>query len=711
MDGAPENHAAMPTRPIASARILLLVSTFAVLAGCPKRGAGPGAPTVPEETFAPAAEVLLDIARREVARDAGSEIVPHLRHPEPAVRIAALRALGRMGSDEALDPIGFRLGDGDRGVQLAAAESLALSWSWRVEEETDRLLLEDRIEEKLRAALDVETDPGVRAAIARSMGHGAGADAWAPMERLLLKGERVERLAALEGMAMLGRRGIASPVTSELLDPLLAALVVADADVQWWSGYVLLRCPLEDKPEVRERAHLGLAMALNMPAGDDVKVVLTRATASVGGEGAVAVLAGLAGEESSLDLRVAAARGLVGLAGDVEGHPGATAALVVLVADEHPFVRQLAAEGLAGSGEVEVAAKALEGMLGDEDPTVRAAAIRGLGVHARDDLVALMVPLAEDPAPAVRAARAWTLARSRDLAATAEVADTLEFETDPGVRLALLESLMDGEHPGSRAALLRALTGESASEAVLGVVGLTEVAKDDATVRASLFEAYEHWEGFAGWEVRQRILDAVAGGAEIPAGFLDEALLDPERPVRLAAALAIRATGRNVIATPDPMPELPDALHGVGDVAGARVTTDRGAIELELYPERAPAAVASFVRLAEEGFHDGLTFHRVVPGFVIQGGCPEGTGWGGPGYRLPSEFSDLPYEPGTLGMARDQVDTEGSQWFITHDRQPHLTAHYTVFGRVSGGMDVVHAIRQGDTIVGIEILRAPPAAD
>jgi peptidyl-prolyl cis-trans isomerase B (cyclophilin B) len=688
--------------------IVLTLSMLAGLPGCPRRGPGPGIQGGSAESFLPADEVLLDIARHEAARDAGAELVPYLRHPEPEVRIAALRALGRMGSDEALEPIAFRLGDKARAVQIAAAGALALGWSWRVEDETDRLLLEDRIEERLRGALDIEDDPDVRGAIARAMGHAGGADAWAPLERMLLDRERAERLAALEGMAMLGRRGIAAPVTSELLDPLLAALVVADPDVQWWSAYVLLRCPLVEDAEVRARAHAGLALALTMPAGDDVKVVLARAVAAVGGAGAVEVLAGLGTAEAPLDVRVAAARALTALSGDGEAHPGATGALVGLCADEHPFVRELAAEGLGQSADVEPAAEALAAMLGDEDPAVRAAAVRGLGTHARDDLVGLMVPMAVDPDVGVRAARAWALARSCDLAATCEVADMLEGESEPLIRLALLESLMDGEHPGGQASLLRALSSESASEAVLGVMGLTEAAKEDATVRASLFEAYDRWEGYAGWEVRQKIIAAVAAGPAIPAGFLDEALLDPERPVREAAARAIRSTGRSVVATPDSMPELPDPRHGVADVTGARIGTDHGTIQLALFPDVAPATVASFVRLAEQGFYDGLLFHRVVPGFVIQGGDPDNTGWGGPGYRLPSELSAIPYEPGTLGMARDQLDTEGSQWFITHDRQPHLTAHYTVFGQVTDGMTTVHAIRQGDAILGVEILRSLP---
>jgi cyclophilin family peptidyl-prolyl cis-trans isomerase len=101
----------------------------------------------------------------------------------------------------------------------------------------------------------------------------------------------------------------------------------------------------------------------------------------------------------------------------------------------------------------------------------------------------------------------------------------------------------------------------------------------------------------------------------------------------------------------------------------------------------------------------------VVPAFVVQGGCPDDTGWGGPGYTIRSEFNGLAYEPGTLGMARSAVDTEGSQWFITHDRQPHLTAHYTAFGRVTEGMHVVHGIQRGDRILGITLEHLPTLSE
>ncbi len=138
-----------------------------------------------------------------------------------------------------------------------------------------------------------------------------------------------------------------------------------------------------------------------------------------------------------------------------------------------------------------------------------------------------------------------------------------------------------------------------------------------------------------------------------------------------------------------------------------RVTmeTNRGAIEIELYPQHAPKTVNNFVFLAREGFYDGVTFHRVINNFVIQGGDPTGTGSGGPGYRFEDEVKDNPlkHETGVLSMANAGPNTNGSQFFITHSPQPHLNGKHTVFGKVTKGMDVVNTIRQGDTMTRLTV--------
>ena len=137
----------------------------------------------------------------------------------------------------------------------------------------------------------------------------------------------------------------------------------------------------------------------------------------------------------------------------------------------------------------------------------------------------------------------------------------------------------------------------------------------------------------------------------------------------------------------------------------ARIQTRRGEIVLQLFPEHAPLTVNNFVFLARENFYDGVTFHRVIADFMIQGGDPSGSGSGGPGYRFADETSSNPlkHETGALSMANAGPNTNGSQFFITHGPQPHLNGRHTVFGKVQQGQDVVDAIQQGDTMVSVRI--------
>lgn len=144
----------------------------------------------------------------------------------------------------------------------------------------------------------------------------------------------------------------------------------------------------------------------------------------------------------------------------------------------------------------------------------------------------------------------------------------------------------------------------------------------------------------------------------------------------------------------------------VSRIYRATMTTNRGDIILELYPQHAPKTVNNFVFLAREGFYDGVSFHRVINDFVIQGGDPTGTGRGGPGYHFEDEVSGNPlkHETGVISMANAGPNTNGSQFFITHSPQPHLDGRHTVFGKVvENGQGIVMAIRQGDHMVSVKI--------
>jgi peptidyl-prolyl cis-trans isomerase B (cyclophilin B) len=137
----------------------------------------------------------------------------------------------------------------------------------------------------------------------------------------------------------------------------------------------------------------------------------------------------------------------------------------------------------------------------------------------------------------------------------------------------------------------------------------------------------------------------------------------------------------------------------------ATIETNRGDIELELYPKYAPKTVNNFVFLSQEGFYDGVTFHRVISDFMIQTGDPTGTGSGGPGYQFDDELKTNPlrHETGVISMANAGPNTNGSQFFITHSPQPHLDGVHTVFGKVVAGQDVIDAIQQGDRMVSVTV--------
>jgi cyclophilin family peptidyl-prolyl cis-trans isomerase len=149
------------------------------------------------------------------------------------------------------------------------------------------------------------------------------------------------------------------------------------------------------------------------------------------------------------------------------------------------------------------------------------------------------------------------------------------------------------------------------------------------------------------------------------------------------------------------MPDQPAPPTGSLDTSKqykARFKTARGEVIVDLFASKAPLTVENFVNLARAGFYDGTTFHRVIPGFMAQGGDPTGTGRGGPGYQFGDEFnSELRHSgPGVVSMANAGPNTNGSQFFITFAATPHLDGRHTVFGQVTGGMDVVRSIRERD---------------
>ncbi len=215
-------------------------------------------------------------------------------------------------------------------------------------------------------------------------------------------------------------------------------------------------------------------------------------------------------------------------------------------------------------------------------------------------------------------------------------------------------------------------------------------------------------------EAMQEIIAALGSLGETRAILpLMEFLQQPPRTIAAASADALtRITGTDYRAQVptgfEPLYTDFDFayLRALPDTVHISIETVRGTINADLYADAAPFTVMAILKLASQrGFYRGLTFHRVVPTFVVQGGCPRGDGWGGPGFTLRSEFSDHRFGTGTIGIASSGKDTEGSQIFITQSPQPHLDGRYTVIGTVTGGMSVVDALQRNDRIYDLTVDR------
>jgi cyclophilin family peptidyl-prolyl cis-trans isomerase/HEAT repeat protein len=194
--------------------------------------------------------------------------------------------------------------------------------------------------------------------------------------------------------------------------------------------------------------------------------------------------------------------------------------------------------------------------------------------------------------------------------------------------------------------------------------------------------------------------------------FIKDALSKLNLPKEIESFNELNKTFAYLSGNPEPGPQPVEYNHPIdwnvldalGEQKKVSIETEQGTIELEMLPDVAPGSVCNFLTLAKDGFFNGKNFHRVVPNFVIQGGCPRGDGYGSLDYTIRSEFSDLHYDKeGWVGMASAGKNTEGTQFFITHSPTLHLDGRYTIFAKVSSGMNVVHKILEGDKIKQVSI--------
>ena len=365
-------------------------------------------------------------------------------------------------------------------------------------------------------------------------------------------------------------------------------------------------------------------------------------------------------------------------------HEPLAAAVTRRFRDGSPRERELALLALA-EGRPALANDLLTPALRSGEASLRAALAEAAGRMGLGDLLAR---LREDASPAVRAAALGAqLAVADDEVAGEARARAALGDSDPAVRAIALDWLV--EHPRlatselvvALAAADRDPLDDARRSAVAALRSRAGAAPEERGAAIAALRGLEHHRE---WLLRRAAADALGALGE-PRPALGEAA--PRLSVAAYRDLVLRTRGEPRLA----------------------VETERGTIELRLACPQAPLTCANFLSLARQGFYDGLRFHRVVPGFVVQAGDPRGDGIGGPGWTIRDEINLLRYDTGTVGMALSGPDTGGSQFFVTTGPQPHLDGGYTAFGRVVAGLEVLARIEQGDRIVRARVLEGDPA--
>jgi cyclophilin family peptidyl-prolyl cis-trans isomerase/HEAT repeat protein len=671
--------------------LLLSAGSFR-LAGAEKRPPPPPPPRM---------DTLARVLALEDARTLGQgELERDLKSPDRSIRRRAALAAGRIGDTSITPALIDLMNDQEPEVRQMTAFALGL-------------LGDRQAVDRLRAALK-DTDGTVRARSAEALGRLGDKRAASDLVAFVLG-------ATPHGAAVVTVRGDdpgnASDPWVELRLGLFALAALKDAPAaesvllvggkprfDWWAATftamrlelpsmrpVLAAAAAGDDPLSRAIAARGLAALKDASAFDTiaklvrdsdetVSVAALKALGTLGDARGTAVAVSMLASPS-LALKREALRALALLPGD----RSLRSRLVPLVGAREAWIRGPALRALARADPDEFAL-VLSGLDPDPDWTVRAALAAALGDVGGELGASLLLTMLKDPDPRVLPAVLEALRAARGPDAT-DTLRRLVAHADPAVRVAAIEGL--------------AAQGAQGSSEVFAAAYRNALPEPDPDVRLALVAAFAAQKDPAS----RSLLEQAAKS-------------DPSRLVRVRAIFALRAAGGASPTLPDPGPEdvrrpFADYRLAMGpyeatpglDLYSPRAVlhTRRGRIEILLDVVETPLTTLSFMDLARRGFYDGLTFHRVEPNFVVQGGCPRGDGNGGPGYAIRCEIGQRPFGRGAVGMALSGKDTGGSQFFITHSAQPHLDGGYTLFGRVTGGMDVVDQIRPGDVIEHVEI--------
>ncbi len=622
----------------------------------------------------PSAEMIWQI---EVRRMPAEALAPLCADANPAVRRRAAIAAGRLRASAAL--LAGPSADTDVTVRRAAAEALGYG--------TDTVAI-------VRARLRDEGDRDARAALLAALGRVGGPE---DIPTLVAALQSPLDSVAAAGLGRMGVRRVDGIGGAAVLDALLGAVEAPfvrfartelrmGPETARMAAWAISRTSFAAPPP----ALLSRLRARALKDGDPrVRAWLIRGTAPLVSEKEFLVAAST---DAAAGVRLAAVRAM-------HKHGCEPLALGARYADVDVGVR---VEALGAAGACEGAAlDPVRDALTRGTAPERAAALRSLA--ARRALPAALAEFQGESWPlAVRIAAVESMKERPALLRLAMNHD------DPRLRSAAAGVLLAGDTPPRVAEITELL---SASDMVL-VQAAAQAAMEhpDPVLEAPLVATLRRWGiDRATAATAIRALDALYATGRLPSPKAEtrKAML-PWLGLPEVATAAIRLGTTAGITLPratHPSRSLP-RLVDVARIRSARVATSEGELRIALLPTVAPLTVWNFVSLAEAGYFDGLTFHRVVPDFVVQTGDPRGDGWGGPGFEIPDELSSQPYSEGAVGMALSGPDTGGSQWFVTTAPQPHLDYGFTVFGRLTSGLRVARAMDIEDRITGVVIERA-----
>ncbi|MFC6225044.1 peptidylprolyl isomerase [Hymenobacter artigasi] len=641
-------------------------------------------------------------------------ILPFLTNSNPTYRREAALALASVQAPAAVPGLIPLLRDADPGVRRAAAYALGQTG-------------DSTAVDSLRVRVLLEKDGTVRRYVHEALGRTVTRHSLPELWRVEILNDTSRAAALAWGLSRASLRGLVSPESIRrtvlvLNSPKLPvrgrlAAVVAlsrtrglDADLKRLAESTLLRLVQKDRSyAVRAAAASTLGKIANLPDMASMPVPPTPVNMAPqapspavktppAARQAAAMLTRLATKDPDYRVRLSAIRALPF---DAENYPASRKAVFTALNRDQPAVALTAAEWLLAHAKGESGALLAALADGNRQASVRVraallrAAVRHASPAARPSLVEtiskrypaaptvyekgfLLEALSEDPA-------AFDFVRTEAFAAG-------QSPVVAGYALgALLTMRRSADFPAGRQADFAAAMRQALASGDVAQLGTAAEALADAKIYPE------------------------AQPADLAALRQAQAKLQLPREIEAWQGLQQALDKLEKAPKPTPSPLATAAQHpidwavvqGVPLGQQVRLRTSKGIILLELKPEKAPGAVASFVTLIGQHFYDNLYFHRVVPNFVAQGGDPRGDGNGSAPYNLRSEFGDLRYEEGSVGLASAGKDTESCQFFITHTPTPHLDGRYPIFAQVVGGMDVVHKLDIGDQILGVELVAVP----